>query len=77
MNKRTAYIDEGEPPMLRRALRLSYRRANHASLAGAGPAVEIADLPPPATPNADQQLGPNEGGKRRESGAFILEGDIQ
>lgn len=49
--------------MLGRALRLSYRRANHASLVGAGPAVEIADLPHPATPNADQQLGPNEGGR--------------
>jgi hypothetical protein len=39
--------------MLGRALRLSYRRANHVSLVGAGP-VEIANLPPPATPNADQ-----------------------
>lgn len=48
MNKRTAYIDEGDPPMLGRALRLSYRRANHASLLGAGPGVEIADLPPPS-----------------------------
>src|SRR5262249_59617979 len=48
MNKRTAYIDEGDPPMLGRAFRLSYRRANHASLVGASPAIEIADLPPPS-----------------------------